>query len=170
MDWKTAVFILPSTWRLRSSTQRWLEDCRITTSFYCWQHGRWDWKIGRLPYYYFLLLLSIGYRRFRGLEDCRIYTSFYWKHAMPIFTWIGRLPYLYFLLLWGVWIRWDWDWNTAVFILPSTLNLTKVSPCLIGRLPYLYFLLLDCSWIRRPPDWKTAVFILPSTSQWTVPH
>ena len=34
-DWKTAVFILPSTRHQMTKRETWLEDCRIYTSFYC---------------------------------------------------------------------------------------------------------------------------------------
>ena len=34
--------------------------------------------IGRLPYYYFLLLIVRVSRKYFRLEDCRIITSFYW--------------------------------------------------------------------------------------------
>ena len=55
-DWKTAVFILPSTSKI-------LPRVRL--------------GIGRLPYLYFLLLSGILCYLYLGLEDCRIITSFY---------------------------------------------------------------------------------------------
>lgn len=36
----------------------------------------------------------------------------------------------------------DWDWNTAVLLLPFTHSGTNVKALQIGRLSYLYFLLL----------------------------
>ena len=57
--------------------------------------------IGRLPYYYFLLLavrVTISPVR---LEDCRIITSFY----SPMYTAILQ-----------------YDWKTAVLLLPSTIG------------------------------------------------
>ena len=117
-----------------------LEDCRITASFYSYRDyrsGENDWKtavlllpfttgittedinrIGRLPYYYFLLL-SVPSNR------------------------IGRLPYLYFLLLVATTHAPDVDWNTAVFILPFTRTTCPRRSPRIGILPYLYFLLLQ---------------------------
>ena len=76
--------------------------------------------IGRLPYYYFLLLLPPISEYAKRLEDCRIITSFYyWEQGMPIVG-IGRLPYYYFLLI-------------------ESLKLGNPG---IGRLPYYYFLLI----------------------------
>ena len=55
-DWKTAVFILPFTLCSATATEVGLEDCRIITSFYL-SVSTWSGPtIGRLPYYYFLLL------------------------------------------------------------------------------------------------------------------
>ena len=97
-----------------------MEDCRIITPFYFQKiHGHYH-RIGRLPYYYFLLLElhedivvldwktavlllpstycnwgKIGVR----LEDCRIYTSFYSDWVRYSVMKIGILPYYYFLLL-----------------------------------------------------------------------
>ena len=119
-DWKTAVFILPST---RSSPSK----------------GR------------------------KRLEDCRIYTSFYSGTLSFTGNWIGRLPYLYFLLLFFICNDTNYDWKTAVFILPSTCSWFRKARMQIGRLPYLYFLLLMVMASVWPIDWKTAVFILPST-------
>ena len=97
-DWKTAVLLLPSTrWLLALSLER----------------------IGRLPYYYFLLLPNGRFFQHQKLEDCRIYTSFYSAPAQLGF-WIGRLPYLYFLLLLEFRRFRMKDWKTAVFILPFT--------------------------------------------------
>ena len=61
-DWKTAVLLLPSTYAVCAVRLLGLEDCRITTSFYsepCSLHRK---RIGRLPYYYFLLLLPSTFR------------------------------------------------------------------------------------------------------------
>ena len=54
-DWKTAVLLLPFTRR---------------------QGHDFAGLIGRLPYYYFLLLAMVSAMVIR-LEDCRIITSFY---------------------------------------------------------------------------------------------
>ena len=54
-----------------------MEDCRIITSFYFGNESRFEALIGRLPYYYFLLLDCNGGKVGVGLEDCRIITSFY---------------------------------------------------------------------------------------------
>ena len=98
-DWKTAVFILPSTEKQTMLFQS---------------------EIGRLPYYYFLLLMKppsytardwktavlllpstpgAPSRFIKGLEDCRIITSFYSYSADGFKQEIGRLPYYYFPLL-----------------------------------------------------------------------
>ena len=100
MDWKTAVLLLPSTSLAVSYAVLGLEDCRIITSFYSLQISHSVRKIGRLPYYYFLLLLQKS-----GVE-----------------TLIGRLPYYYFLLLRPVSIHASDDWKTAVLLLPSTFR------------------------------------------------
>ena len=54
-----------------------LEYCRITTSVYLQLSRQTFYKIGRLPYYYFLLLKTYDISWSAGLEDCRIITSFY---------------------------------------------------------------------------------------------
>ena len=141
--------------------------------------------IGRLPYYYFLLLQESQPRTSTGLEYCRITTSFYFL---------------------GTAVAFIVDWKTAVFILlftvevdrrfsegledcrittsfyffgqrhanPSQLEYCRITTSfylfgvyvhhhLIGRLPYLYFLLLHGSSSHLCADWKTAVLLLPST-------
>ena len=55
-DWKTAVLLLPSTQEALDTLLLRLEDCRITTSFYSRNVENKPKQIGRLPYYYFLLL------------------------------------------------------------------------------------------------------------------
>ena len=119
VDWKTAV-LLPSTENHAVYTCLRLEYCRIITSFYC---RRIHWRqtlIGRLPYYYFLLLL-------RGASG----SGEDWKTAVLLLPstkplkqeghpLIGILPYLYFLLLKLVEEQNPLDWNTAVLLLPST--------------------------------------------------
>ena len=143
IDWKTAVFILPSTTTDQYKRKWGLEDCRIYTSFYCNRRKLEGHEIGRLPYLYFLLLLAamhgingdwktavfilpstaVGRNAgITGLEDCRIYTSFYYYFAGFGIHQIGRLPYLYFLLLVALRKCFDTDWKTAVFILPSTIG------------------------------------------------
>ena len=120
LDWKTAVLLLPSTLKTRKWRNVRLEDCRIITSFYSYSADGFKQEIGRLPYYYFLLLPAPTGRRIedwktavlllpstspyqsrceRRLEDCRIITSFYLplRGCCPLM--IGRLPYYYFLLL-----------------------------------------------------------------------
>ena len=97
-----------------------LEDCRIYTSSYPWTVGQSAEQIGRLPYYYFLLLsrhVPSGILDWKTavlllpstpdqrphvelrLEDCRIITSFYCSRTRKRRVSIGRLPYYYFLLL-----------------------------------------------------------------------
>ena len=181
VDWKTAVLLLPFTVEVDRRFSEGLEDCRVTTSFYC------RTSIGRLEY-------------------CRIYTSFYSSLSKAGAFQIGILPYLYFLLLINASESRYSDWNTAVLLLPFTHSCSSFSLPQIGRLPYYYFLLLwkrrnntpkgleDCriitsfyskplwpGWKRigRLPyyyfllllsyniaivrDWKTAVLLLPST-------
>ena len=140
VDWNTAVFIPPSTYRHWRSFRR-LEDCRITTSFYCINICATSKAIGRLPYYYFLLLRSQPkrhnadwktavlllpftrkkpYRSRQRLEDCRITTSFYSFRSRVTNAMIGRLPYYYFLLLLRLLLACARDWKTAVLLLPFT--------------------------------------------------
>ena len=76
-DWKTAVLLLPFTSERRAVAESGLEDCRIITSFYLLAFDTSFGMIGRLPYYYFLLLgVTLRLTNAR-LEDCRIITSFY---------------------------------------------------------------------------------------------
>ena len=140
-DWKTAVLLLPSTMAATVSSAPRLEDCRIITSFYSGRWLSWFYRIGRLPYYYFLLLMRwltslkqdwktavlllpstdhSSWGVVLGLEDCRIITSFYFPFdAVPLDE-IGRLPYYYFLLLVVIRFAFIADWKTAVLLLPST--------------------------------------------------
>ena len=183
--WKTAVLLLPST--------------RV-------QDAREFGLIGRLPYLHFLLLLSAAHtdgidwktavlllpstrrarlRCTRRLEYCRIYTSFYLPTLEELQA-IGRLPYYYFLLLKPSRRLGTADWNTAVFILPSTRHCPRqvrsgledcrtttsfycvpimIEPDQIGRLPYYYFLLLFVRFGKKVTDWKTAVLLLPFTER-----
>ena len=161
--WNTAVLLFPFTHTPTSSD---------TTG------------IGRLPYYYFLLLINCP-RSSRSdwktavlllpftprpstqlvdrLEDCRIYTSFYLSEGLEVCYLIGRLPYLYFLLLHGSSSHLCADWKTAVFILPSTHTprretVKRLEDCRIYTSFYL-----SASGRYATPDWKTAVFILPFT-------
>ena len=135
---KTAVLLLPSTMYFSSEADVRLEDCRITTSFYCEIGVTTVFSIGRLPYYYFLLL---SMRLLRAVGD--------WKTAVLLLPSTSTDPVQY-------------DWKTAVLLLPSTELVTprpkRLEDCriitsfysegnlfrgeLIGRLPYYYFLLL----------------------------
>ena len=72
-DWKTAVLLLPSTGVTFIFTNARLEYCRIYTSFYSEVVTPELPQIGRLPYLYFLLLLSYSAD---GLKD--------WKTAVFI--------------------------------------------------------------------------------------
>ena len=161
-----------------------MEDCRIITSFYFPTKRTSSRMIGRLPYYYFLLLAkeetmnpidwktavlllpsTNGYQRLDSerLEDCRIITSFYYVASLDVTSMIGRLPYYYFLLLAPSGRVKQGDWKTAVLLLPSTSQEPKPR---IGRLE-------DCRIITsfysqrlerfQRIDWKTAVLLLPST-------
>ena len=94
VDWNTAVFILPFTGNRVTFVAFRLEDCRIYTSFYLPTLEELQ-AIGRLPYYYFLLLLR--------LTDV---SAKDWKIAV--------------LLLPSTAAPASADWNTAVFILSST--------------------------------------------------
>ena len=184
LDWKTAVLLLPSTFFRLTNGGIGLEDCRIITSFYLQRLSKARVLIGRLPYYYFLLLSTL-----------LVIATPDWKTAVLLLPStafvrierdkeIGRLPYYYFLLLLQCWRIQAGDWKTAVLLLPSTPRTYRkenwgLEDCRIitsfysasgvsegvwiGRLPYYYFLLL---WRRRYPqrlDWKTAVLLLPST-------
>ena len=98
-DWNTAVFILPFTKRLENMRWKGLEHCRIYTSSYSafsppaelfdrktavlllpfTSNGKASstGRIGRLPYYYFLLLKGMTMETRKRLEYCRITTYFY---------------------------------------------------------------------------------------------
>ena len=114
-DWKTAVLLLPSTRAEQVHRIPWLEDCRITTSFYSTGTRESAAWIGRLLYYYFLLLWdgsksatrdwktavlllpstnTKGGKERAWLEYCRIITSFYSVEGIKRPKVIGRLPYL----------------------------------------------------------------------------
>ena len=64
-DWNTAVLLLPFTHRGGEILLSRLEDCRIITSFYYWKSRKYTHEIGRLPYYYFLLLYAVRFHGFR---------------------------------------------------------------------------------------------------------
>ena len=114
-----------------------MEDCRITTSFYFQKiHGHYH-RIGRLPYYYFLLLLRGASGSGEDWNTAVLLLPFYAVSVGIIGAGIGILPYYCFLLL-----------QRQIENMPDE----------IGRLPYLYFLLLESWAYRAVLDWKTAVF------------
>ena len=147
-DWKTAVLLLPSTLETTQTRVYGLEDCRIITSFYFGNHPDPRVGIGRLPYYYFLLLLSIDIQRRVDWKTAVLLLPSTGSVFQKWSNQIGRLPYYYFLLLSRFFISERKDWKTAVLLLPSTKLIDKACEDKIGRLPYYYFLLLRPCWTR----------------------
>ena len=120
LDWKTAVLLLPFTRQNGKRLRKGLEDCRIITSFYFFPRTHTERRIGRLPYYYFLLLT---FRRLRQVLDWKtavLLLPFTRRWSPHINRLIGRLPYYYFLLLRAANLSAICDWKTAVLLLPFT--------------------------------------------------
>ena len=115
-----------------------LEYCRITNSFY--SVGFWvsNITIGRLPYYYFLLLSLTTLVHHSDWKTAVLLLPFYAVSVGIIGAGIGRLPYLYFLLLDAVRHDIAYDWKTAVLLLPSTKSGKKrrLEDCRITTLPF----------------------------------
>ena len=78
--------------------------------------------IGRLPYYYFLLLTATGQDEETDWKSAVFILPFTTGITTEDINRIGILPYLYSLLLTDMKRKTTIDWKTAVFILPSTFT------------------------------------------------
>ena len=142
VDWKTAVLLLPSTEAVISMASSRLEDCRIITSFYYARTGEDSSRIGRLPYYYFLLLRKEKRLKLVDWKTAVLllpFTSSFTRTAKPK---IGRLPYYYFLLLGAEERATVTGLEDCRIITSFYFGEASSGRVRIGRLPYYYFLLL----------------------------
>ena len=142
-DWTTAVLLLPFTTTTEVACNTRLEDCCIYTSFYLGTHGGTWIGIGRLPYYYFLLLILEGHDGLGDWKTAVLLLPFYFVRKLADVTKIGRLPYYYFLFTRVS--PHHVDWKTAVLLLPSTFPAWHFRNCWLEDCRILYFLLLEVS-------------------------
>ena len=83
-------------------------------------------QIGRLPYYYFLLLSRAEDRARKDWNTAVFILPSICAARNLAASRFGRLPYYYFLLLPTPQMFGLYDWNTAVLLLPSALRLSSM--------------------------------------------
>lgn len=137
--WNTAVLLFLLIEFTDCTMAKWLEDCRIYTSFFSFSMQN-DARFGRLPYLYLLLLDT---KWLSGKRDWKIAVFILpstRQSRRPRQNWNTAVLLLPFTFSFQP--PWYSNWKTAVFILPFTPDWGRSHGFQIGILPYYHFLLL----------------------------